>query len=139
MGRILAIDYGTKRTGLAVTDELKLIAGRLDTIHSSDIYTFLETYFSDQQVDCIVVGYPRRLNNKDTHSTRLVDNFIRSLEKKYPGLEIVRIDERFTSKIAMQAMVQAGVKKAVRREGFLIDSVSATLILQTYLSQKQFQ
>jgi len=137
MGRILSIDYGAKRVGLAVTDPLRIIASPLDTVHSKDIISFLQNYFNQEQVDAIVVGMPKNLNNEQTDATPLVIAFVKHLKKKFPDKEIHLEDERFTSKMALDAMIQSGSKKKDRREKGNIDKVSATIILQSYLQRIQ--
>ncbi len=136
MGRIIAIDYGQKRVGLAVTDELQMIAGPLDTVHSKNILVFLTGYISRENVECIVVGEPRQMNNKKSESAVFVDPFVKLLIKTFPGLRIERIDERFTSKMASSAILAAGMKKKDRRDKALVDKVSAVIILQSYLEMK---
>lgn len=133
MGRILALDYGTKRVGVAVTDELQIIASPLDTIHSSQIIQFLVDYLAKNSVDAIVIGEPKRLNNEDTDSTKLINEFVVHLSRKFPLLKIDRMDERFTSKMAKQAILESGVNKKRRQDKALVDTISATLILQSYL------
>jgi len=133
LGRIIAIDYGRKRTGLAVTDPLRLIANNLKAISSSEIFDFLAGYFSREKVDIIVVGYPRRLNNQPSESVLYIEPFIKKLEKMFPDKEIVLMDERFTSKIAFKSMIEGNLKKKKRRDKGLIDIISANLILQSYL------
>lgn len=134
MGRILAIDYGRKRVGIAVTDELQLIANALTTIATKDIFTFLKKYINDEKVDCIVVGEPRQMNNEPSESSRFIEPFVKKLKSEFPVMEIVRVDERFTSKMAKQSILEAGLKKKDRQNKSLLDSVSATLILQSYMN-----
>ncbi|MBK9283645.1 MAG: Holliday junction resolvase RuvX [Sphingobacteriaceae bacterium] len=134
MGRILAIDYGSKRVGLAVSDPLRLIAGGLTTIHSKDVVEYLSAYFLKEQVDVIVVGEPKTLMNKKSDSARFIDPFVRHLEKKFPDKKIVRYDERFTSAIAQQTMLMGGVKKKDRQVKESVDLISAIIILQDYMS-----
>ncbi|MCF8296424.1 MAG: Holliday junction resolvase RuvX [Saprospiraceae bacterium] len=133
MGRILAIDYGQKRVGIAVTDELKMIANPLTTVHSKDIFDFLKEYFSKENVECIVVGEPKQMNNLPSESKGLIDSFIKKLKKQFSEIPIVRVDERFTSKMAFQTMIDAGLKKKARRNKELVDTISATIILQSYM------
>lgn len=133
MGRIIAIDYGTKRVGIAVTDPLKIIATGLRTVHSKDIINFLKDYFAKESVECVVVGEPKDMSNKASDSAVHVEAFIRQLKKNFPGLKIERMDERFTSKMAFQAMLEGGLKKKDRANKELVDEISATLILQSYL------
>jgi putative Holliday junction resolvase len=137
LGRVIAIDYGRKRSGLAVTDPLQLISNNLATIPSQEIYDFLEGYFSQEEVDIIVVGYPKKLNNKPSESVIYINPFIRKLEKLFPEKEIVLMDERFTSKIAFRSMLEGKLKKKKRRDKELIDKISANLILQSYLDYKK--
>jgi putative holliday junction resolvase len=134
MGRILAIDYGSKRVGLAVTDSLRIIAGGLTTIHSKDLVKFLEEYFKKEVVDEIVIGEPKTMQNQKSDSARFIDPFVRHLEKKFPDKKIVRYDERFTSVMAHQTMMMGGVKKMDRRNKETVDMISAIIILQDYLS-----
>jgi putative holliday junction resolvase len=134
MGRIMAIDYGSKRVGIAVTDPLRIIAGGLTTVHSKDLISFLETYMSKESVDVIVVGEPKTLMNEKSDSARFIDPFVRHLIKKFPSLKIVRYDERFTSKMAQQTMLAGGLKKKDRQNKETVDMVSATILLQDYLS-----
>ncbi len=136
MGRILAIDYGRKRVGLAVTDPLQMIANSLTTIHSKDIWDFLKEYLEKEQVDCIVVGYPKQMNNEASEAVRFINPFLKKLEKTYPNMDIKLVDERFTSKMAHQTMIDAGLKKKARQNKALVDTISATIILQSYLEQR---
>lgn len=137
MGRAIAIDYGKKRTGIAVTDPLQLISNNLATIPSEEIYNFLSRYFSEEEVDVIVVGYPKKLNNTPSESVIYINPFIKKLEKLFPDKEIVLMDERFTSKIAFKSMIEGRLKKKKRRNKGLIDKLSANLILQSYLDYKK--
>ncbi len=136
MGRILAIDYGRKRVGIAVTDELKMIANSLTTVHSKDIITFLKNYIDKESVECFVIGEPKQMNGKLSESEKFIEPFIKLLKKEFHDIKIERFDERFTSKIAVRTMVDAGIKKKDRQNKALIDSISATLILQSYLESK---
>lgn len=133
MGRILAIDYGLKRTGIAVTDSSQIIATALETIPTSELFEYLKKYFASEEVDEIVVGKPMRLDNTPTHLTEPVNKLISQLRKSFPDKTVTLQDERFTSKIAMQTMIAGGVKKKQRRKKENLDKISATLILQTYL------
>jgi putative holliday junction resolvase len=135
MGRILAIDYGQKRTGIAVTDPLQIIANGLTTIHSKDVIEFLKNYLAKEEVDCIVVGEPFTLQNKASDASRFIEPFVKSLSKHFPGINVERVDERFTSSIAMQSMIDSGLKKKQRQNKELVDTISATLILQSYMEQ----
>ncbi len=134
MGRILAIDYGSKRVGIAVTDNLRLIANSLTTVHSKDVITFLENYFKAEVVDIIVVGEPKTLQNNKSDSARFIDPFVVHLQKKFPNKKIERYDERFTSAIAQQTMLLGGLKKKDRQDKKTVDMISATLILQDYMT-----
>ncbi|MCK5845900.1 MAG: Holliday junction resolvase RuvX [Bacteroidales bacterium] len=134
MGRILAIDYGQKRIGLAVTDELNIAAHGLDTILVKDIHDYVKKYVSENDVDTFVVGLPVTLNNTPSESTPFVENFVSWLKNTFPNKRIERIDERFTSQMAFQTMIESGIGKKARRNKELIDKISATIILQSYLS-----
>ena len=137
MGRILAIDYGSKRVGLAVTDPLQIIASPLDTVHSKDVIQFLKDYDFEEGIESFVLGMPKRLNNTDTNATPLVRQFEKLLKKNFPEKAVYLHDERFTSKMALDAMISGGSKKKDRREKGNIDKVSAAIILQSYLESKQ--
>jgi putative Holliday junction resolvase len=136
MGRIIALDYGQKRTGIAVTDPLQMIANSLTTVHSSEVIGFLLKYIIHEKVDSFVVGYPRQMNNTLSESVKFIDPFIALLKKTFPGKEVFLVDERFTSKIAVQTMIEGGVKKKDRQNKGLIDAISATIILQSYLEYR---
>jgi putative Holliday junction resolvase len=136
LGRILAIDYGRKRVGIAVTDPLQMIANGLTTIHSKDIWDFLANYFGEEKVDCVVVGYPKQMNNQASEAVRFINPFLKRFTKLYPEMEVKLVDERFTSKIAHQTMIDAGLKKKARQNKALVDTISATIILQSYLEQR---
>ncbi len=136
MGRILAIDYGKKRVGVAVTDELQIIATALDTVPAKDVIQYLKAYMEKEQVDCIVVGDPRQMNNTASESVKFIEPFVKRLKKVFPHMLIERYDERFTSKIAVQTMVSAGLKKKERRNKSTIDKISAVIILQSYMEYK---
>ena len=135
MGRVLAIDYGNKRVGIAVTDPLKLIATPLDTVHAKDILNFLKAYTQKEEVEAMVVGMPKTLGNNPTDVTSAVVGFVRKLKKELPAIPVFTVDERFTSKMAFQAMIDGGLKKKDRRNKETVDKVSATIILQSYLTQ----
>ena len=137
MGRILAIDYGSKRVGLAVTDPLQIIASPLDTVHSKDVIAFLKNYDQQEGIEAFVLGMPKRLDNKDTNATPLVRQFQNLLKKNFPEKAVYLHDERFTSKMALDAMIAGGSKKKDRKEKGNIDKVSAAIILQSYLESKQ--
>ncbi len=133
MGRILAIDYGQKRVGIAVTDELRMIATGLTTVHVKDIWTFLHDYFAKEKVDCVVIGEPKDLMNRPSDSTRFIEPFVKGLTKKFPKIKVKRFDERFTSKMALDTMIAGGLSKSKRQNKSLVDTISATLILQSYM------
>ena len=133
MGRILSIDYGQKRVGFAVTDELQICAQPLETVHVSQAFDFLKSYITKEKVDAIVVGEPKTMNNTDSDAARFIDPFVNRLRKEIKDIDIVRFDERFTSKMAFQALVDAGVNKKTRGNKALLDKISAAIILQYYL------
>lgn len=137
MARIVAIDYGRKRVGLAVTDPFQIIANGLDTVAAKDVLTYLEKYFEAEEVECIVVGYPKQMNNEDSESVKYLKPFLGQLKKKFPDMPIELVDERFTSKIAFQTMIDGGLGKKARRDKAMIDKVSATIILQSYMETKR--
>ena len=139
MGRILAIDYGKKRVGLAVTDPLKIIANKLATVSAHEIWDFLKDYFQKEQVECIVVGYPRQMNNEPSDAVLYIDPFLNRFRKLYPEMPLELVDERFTSKMAFQTMIDAGLKKKARQNKETIDTVSATIILQSYMEQQKYK
>lgn len=136
MGRIMAIDYGKKRVGIAVTDELQLIANGLTTVAAHDIFTFLKKYTREEKVDLFVVGEPRQMNNQPSESLKFIIPFVKKLKQEFPGIGVEMADERFTSKMAFQTMIDAGLKKKDRQNKELIDTISATIILQSYLSSR---
>ena len=139
MTRLLALDYGTKRVGIAVTDELQLIASGLCTIRTHDCMDFLMEYLSKESVSTIVMGMPKNLRNQNTDATPYVKGFAKQIRKQFPEMKVELIDERFTSKIAFQSMIDSGLKKKARQDKALVDEVSATLILQSYLEQKKYK
>jgi putative Holliday junction resolvase len=134
MGRILAIDYGTKRCGIAVTDPSKIIATGLTTVHSKDIVDWLKNYTTNEAVETIVVGEPKDLRGNPTDATRLANEFVAHLQRQFPSMKIARIDERFTSKMASKTILDSGLKKKDRQNKELIDEVSATILLQSYMN-----
>lgn len=136
MAKVIAIDYGSKRVGVAVTDDLQIIASGLTTVHSKDIVQFLEDYINKNEVECIVVGEAKDLKNNPSESARFIEPFVVHLHRKFKGIRIERIDERFTSKMAFQTMIDSGLSKKARQNKALIDEISATIILQSYLQQK---
>ena len=137
MSRILAIDYGRKRTGLAVTDTLQLIPGGLTTVPSHELLKFLEDYFRKEPVERIVVGLPKQMNNQPSESMKYIEPFVRLLKKKWPEMPVEYYDERFTSVLAHQAMLEGGLKKKDRQNKALVDEISAVIILQSYLESKR--
>ncbi len=136
MGRILAIDYGKKRTGIAVTDELQIIASGLTTVDTKELLPFLIDYTTKERVELFVIGEPKQMNNTPSESEVLIVDFIKKLKKKFPETPVERVDERFTSKMAFQTMIDSGLKKKQRQNKALVDEISATLILQNYLYAK---
>ncbi len=136
MGRIVAIDYGQKRVGIAATDTLKMIAHGITTVRAIDIWQYLEDYLRENEVETIVVGEPKDMRNRPSDASRFIDPFVKKLQKKFPDIRIDRFDERFTSKIAGEAMIEGGLKKKKRQDKALVDKISATLLLQSYLSAK---
>ena len=137
MARILAIDYGKKRVGLAVTDPLQLIANALTTVPTTEIWTFLEQYVACESIARFVIGYPRNLDNKPAEAARYVTAFVKQLQKKFPQIPVSMEDERFTSKMAFQTMIDGGVKKMDRRNKAMVDKISAAIILQSYLERSK--
>ena len=133
MSRILSIDYGKKRTGIAVTDPLRIIATGLTTVDTQELMPFLKKYFSNEQVDLVIIGMPVNWDDSDTHATPMVRQFIGGFRKNFPDIEIREVDERFTSKMASQAMIDMGMKKKQRRNKGMVDEIAATIMLQEYL------
>jgi putative Holliday junction resolvase len=138
MPRILAIDYGQKRTGIAVTDEMQLIASGLTTIPSETAIAFLKDYFAKEKVAKVVIGEPKQMNGMPSQSTVVIEAFVQKFKTAFPDMEIVRADERFTSKMAFQTMIASGLSKKQRQNKGLIDEIAATILLQDYLSRKTF-
>jgi putative Holliday junction resolvase len=136
MGRILAIDYGSKRTGIAVTDEMQIIASGLTSVSTKNLIEFLKSYTSSEKVDLIVIGLPKQMNNELSESEPLILKFIKILNNKFPNMPVERVDERFTSKMAFQTMIASGLNKNKRKNKSLVDEISATIILQSYLANK---
>ena len=136
MGRIVSIDYGTKRVGLAVTDPMQIIATGLDVVHSKDIVDFLIEYDKNENIESFVVGHAKKIDNTDSDSMKHIVPFVNRLKKVFPAKKIEMIDERFTSVIAQRAIIDAGIKKMARRNKERVDLVSAVLILQTYLEKR---
>lgn len=137
MGRILAIDFGTKRTGIAITDEFKLIASGLTTIETHQLIDFLIKYINSENVELILVGEPKQKDGTHSQVEVQIKEFLKEFQKIFPNIEIERVDERFTSKMAFQTMIDSGLKKQQRRNKALIDEISATIILQDYLFHKK--
>jgi len=137
LARILSIDYGRKRTGIAVTDILQIIANGLTTVPSHEVIDFLKSYFKKEDVETIVVGYPLQMNNQPSEAVKYINPFIRKLTKTFPDKLIVQADERFTSKIAGRTLIDAGAGKKQRQDKALVDMISATIILQSYLEMKR--
>lgn len=135
MPRILAIDYGLKRTGIAVTDPLQIIATGLTTVESKQLIPFLKEYFSKEEVELIIIGEPKNWDDTDTHATLLVEKCVKELQKNFPALPIKKVDERFTSKMAKDSMLEMGLKKKERRNKALVDEIAATIMLQEYMRQ----
>jgi len=138
LARILCIDYGKKRTGIAVTDPLQIIATGLTTVDSHELISFLKNYFQQEEVELIVIGDPKNLDDSDTHATPLVKAIIKRLEKEFPKMPIKKVDERFTSKMAKQAMIEMGMKKKDRRNKRTVDEIAATIMLQEYMGSSNF-
>lgn len=138
MSRIVAIDYGEKRTGLATTDPLQLIASPLTTVNTNELFDFLEQYLKIEKVETIVIGVPNTLNNQTNPILKKIETFTQKLQQKFPNIALKHVDERFTSKMASQAILKSGAKKIKRQDKSLIDKVSAAIILQSYLDSISF-
>lgn len=137
MSRILAIDYGQKRTGIAVTDELQLIASGLTTVNTKELVVFLKDYVKKEKVELILVGEPKQKDGSHSNIEELIKPFLKTLQSTFPEIKIVRVDERFTSKLAFQTMIDSGLKKKQRQNKNLVDEISATIILQDFLYNKK--
>lgn len=137
MGRVLSIDYGQKRVGFAVTDELQICAHALETVHVSQAFDFLKNYINRENVETIVVGEPKTMNNTHSDAARFIEPFVNRLKKEIKDIDIVRFDERFTSKMAFQTLIDAGVNRKTRANKALLDKISATIMLQGYLQYKE--
>lgn len=135
MARLLAIDFGQKRTGIAVTDEFQIIASGLTTVNTSELMTFLKDYFQKEKVERVIIGEPKRLNNEPSEITPVLEAFITAFKTDFPVMVVERIDERFTSKMAFQTMIDSGLKKKQRQNKALIDEIAATIILQDYMGR----
>jgi putative Holliday junction resolvase len=136
LARILALDYGEKRTGIAITDELQIIASGLTTVETKHVFSFLTDYLKKENVELFLVGEPKQMNNTESESEQFIKLFVEKLGQTFPKIPIKRVDERFTSKMAFQAMIESGLKKKQRQNKALVDEISATIILQTYLYHK---
>lgn len=136
MSRILAIDYGQKRTGIAVTDELQIIASGLTTVSSDTLIPFLKDYFSKERVSKVLIGEPKQMNGEPSQSTDSIEAFVAQFSATFPEMKVIRVDERFTSKMAFQSMIDGGLKKKQRQNKALIDKIAATILLQDYLTRK---
>ncbi len=135
MARLLSIDFGKKRTGIAVTDDFQIIASGLTTVDTSELLPFLKDYFAKEKVEKVIIGEPKRLNNEPSEVVPLLNEFIGKFEKNFPTMPVERIDERFTSKMAFQTMIDSGLKKKQRQNKALIDEIAATIILQDYMNK----
>ncbi len=133
MARILALDYGTKRTGIAVSDEMKIIASGLTTVDTRELMKFLESYFISENVELVLIGEPKQMDNSASQSEVAISEFIKKFMLKFPMMQLKRVDERFTSKMAVKTMIDSGLKKKKRQNKALVDEISATIILQSYL------
>ena len=138
MSRILCIDYGKKRTGIAVTDPLKIIATALTTVETSSLINFLKKYFSKEEVELVLIGEPKNLDDSDTHATPLVNQFIQKFKKEFPLMKIEKVDERYSSKMAVQSMIAMGMKKKDRQKKENVDQIAAAIMLQEYLKSLNF-
>lgn len=136
MGRILALDFGKKRTGIAVTDELQIIASGLTTVETKELITFLKGYTVKEDVELFLVGEPKQMDYTESESEAIIKPFLKTLKKEFPDIVVKRVDERFTSKMAFQTMIDSGLKKGQRKNKALVDEISATIILQSYLYSK---
>lgn len=138
MPRIIAIDYGYKRTGIAVTDELQIIASGLTTVETPQLFVFLKQYFKEEEVQKILVGEPKQMNGLLSESAPMIEKFVLEFQEKFPEIPVIRVDERFTSKMAQKTMLDSGLKKKQRQNKALLDEISATIMLQDYLTRKMF-
>ena len=139
MGRILAIDYGRKRVGLAVSDPARIIATKLAIVPTHALWDYLATYMAVEQVDEVVVGYPLQMNNTASEAVVYINPFLKKFRQKYPGMKLELADERFTSKMAERTMIDGGMKKMARRNKEMVDAISATIILQSYMEQQRYR
>jgi putative Holliday junction resolvase len=138
VGRILALDYGKKRVGIAVTDAFRITANGIDTVETSNIKKFIVEYLVKESIDCLVIGYPTKMNYEVSEAEKYISPFISWFSKSYPLIRIERVDERFTSRIAGKAMIDGGIKKMARRDKALVDKISAVIILQSYLEKLKY-
>lgn len=138
MPRILSLDYGIKRTGVAVTDEMQIIASGLTTVASNGLIIFLKDYFSKEKVEKVIIGEPKQMNGLPSESTPIIEKFIKEFIKEFPEMPLDRVDERFTSKMAFQTMIDSGLKKKQRQNKALVDEIAATIMLQDYMSKTRF-
>ncbi len=138
MPRILAIDYGLKRTGIAVTDEMQIIASGLTTVASETAIVFLKSYFDKEKVEKVLIGEPKQMNGLPSESTEIIEKFVLKFVNSFPDMILERVDERFTSKMAFQTMIDSGMKKKQRQNKALVDEISATIMLQDYLNRNRF-
>ncbi|WP_276380602.1 Holliday junction resolvase RuvX [Flavobacterium sp. H4147] len=138
MPRILSIDYGQKRTGIAVTDEMQIIASGLTTIPTHTLIDFLKDYFFKEKVEAVLIGEPKQMNGQPSESASVINGFVTHFSNIFPDMKVIRVDERFTSKMAFQTMIDSGLSKKQRQNKGLIDEISATIMLQDYLSSNRF-
>lgn len=136
LGRIIAIDYGTKRTGLAVTDPGQMIASPMETVPTHELMSYLQAYFEKERVDLLVVGHPRQMDHSDSESMKQIRFFVGAFKKRFPEIPVEWMDERFTSRLAMDAMITGGMKKSERKVKGNVDRISAALILQSFLERR---
>jgi putative holliday junction resolvase len=139
MGRIIGIDYGTQRIGLAVTDPMQIFASPLNTVSPKEFDDFIKGYFKTEEVDAFVIGYPVKMNNLPSESVRYINPFIKKLKKTYPEKHIYLVDERFTSQMAFRTMIDGGVKKRDRQDKSMVDKISASIILQSFLDNRTYK
>ncbi len=139
LARILAIDYGTKRVGIAVTDPSQIIAGGLTTVRTHELFDFLDDYLGKEEVESLVIGYPKKMNNQDSESFKYIKQFETAFLKRFPNIPVIWVDERFSSSLAMDAMIRGGMKKKNRQSKMNMDKISAAIILQSYLEQKKLK
>ena len=138
MPRILSLDYGIKRTGIAVTDEMQIIASGLTTVASNQLILFLKDYFAKEKVEKVIIGEPKQMNGMPSESAPIIEKFIKQFIKEFPEMPLDRVDERFTSKMAFQTMIDSGLKKKQRQNKALVDEIAATIMLQDYMSKSRF-